>query len=407
MNEIYYPENEELRIQRLKNRVAQRFSVDIETIRVVRAPLRICPLGAHIDHQLGQVTGMTIDRALLLAFAPTDAGQVVVESSGFDAPTAFDLAAIPAYQTGDWGNYLRGAVLALQQTCDLTQGLVGMVDGEMPVGGLSSSAAVTIAYLLALEAIHGLPVSAHENIGLVSRTEQGYIGLRNGILDQTSILFSQPNHLTHIDCKDEAIQLLAAPESADEFGILVIYSGVQSSSLVGTGYNNRVAECQEAAQRLLNYGGQDVQGARLRDVNAELFETEGHRLPMPLRRRASHYFGEMARVDQGLAAWSAGDIARFGALISASGESSVTQYECGCPQMITLYDILRSMSGVYGTRFSGAGFRGNSIALIDPARREEIAEAVHRHYPTAHPDIKDDYSIHYCQSAGPAQMVDE
>jgi len=350
--------DEEQRIDHLKRQVERRFHIAYRAVKVVRAPLRICPLGAHIDHQLGQVTGMTIDRSLLLAFAPTDDNQIIVESANFDAPTKFSLNAIPAYQAGDWGNYVRGAVLALQESYELQRGFVGILDGEMPVGGLSSSAAATIAYLLALENI--------------------------------------------------TIKQVAGPTSPDSFGILVVYSGVQSSSLEGTGYNNRVAECQEAARLLLEYASQSLENskeARLRDVSPEIFETEGHRLPQMLHRRAKHYFDEMARVERGLAAWVAGDMNLFGECISASGASSIHQYECGCPQMITLYEILSETSGVYGTRFSGAGFRGNSIAIIDPAKREGIAEAVQRAYPDAHPEITDVYSVHYCHSGGPAQII--
>jgi galacturonokinase len=93
-------------------------------------------------------------------------------------------------------------VLALQQKQNLEQGLIGVVSGELPIGGLSSSAAVTIAYLLALEAVNRLTVSPTENIPLVRYTENTYIGLKNGILDQSVILFSEHNHLTLIDCEN-------------------------------------------------------------------------------------------------------------------------------------------------------------------------------------------------------------
>ncbi|MFQ5577714.1 MAG: galactokinase family protein, partial [Anaerolineae bacterium] len=124
-------------------------------VRVVKAPLRICPLGAHIDHQLGVVTGMTIDRAIFLAFVPASGGAVRVESLNFTPPVSFSLDDIPPPRRGDWGNYLRGAARALQGQHRLERGLTGVVGGDMPVGGLSSSAAVTIAYLLALEAANG------------------------------------------------------------------------------------------------------------------------------------------------------------------------------------------------------------------------------------------------------------
>src|SRR5699024_9982275 len=113
----------------------------------------------------------------------------------------------------------------------------------------------------------------------------------------------------------------------------------------------------------------------------------------------------MARVQEGLTAWEQGNLPELGRLVNASGESSIKWYECGSPQLITLYEILRETPGVYGTRFSGAGFRGNCIALIDPAQGEAIAEAVHARYPAAHPDVAESYSIHFCAPDGSAGVV--
>jgi galactokinase len=392
------------RIEVLIARLQRQHQVDPVTICVVKAPLRICPLGAHIDHQLGLVTGMTIDQSLLMAFAPTTDGSIHVESEDFEPPVSFGLDKVPPYAPRDWGNYIRGAVLALQQQYQLKHGLVGVVGGEMPIGGLSSSAAVTITYLLALEAVNGLDVSPKENVGLVRFTENQYIGLNNGILDQSVILFSQHDHLTFIDCENVAVNQVSSPLRAGDYEILVVYSGV-TQGLVGTDYNSRVAECQEAARLLLTYAGNNPDpDARLRHIEPDIFAAEGHRLPLNPQRRATHYFGEMQRVMDGIKAWQNGDLNRLGTLISESGESSIKNYECGSPQLITLYEILRDTPGVYGTRFSGAGFRGCCIALIDPSARETVAEAIHRRYPVEHPDEAALYSIHFCQPDGRAEL---
>ena len=238
-------------------------------------------------------------------------------------------------------------------------------------------------------------------------TENEYIGLNNGILDQTVILFSDHNHLTLIDCESVEIERVPTKMPDHTFEILAVYSGV-SHVLVGTDYNNRVAECQEAAGLLLSYAGQSpapTASPRLRQVSPQIFEAEGHRLPATLKRRAMHYFGEMQRVVDGVVAWREGDLSQFGALMNQSGESSIKYYECGSPQLITLYEILAQTPGVYGTRFSGAGFRGNCIALIDPAARENIAETIHRQYPSAHPNEANKYTIHFCQPDGQAHLM--
>jgi galactokinase len=375
----------------------------------VRAPLRICPLGAHIDHQLGVVTGMTIDRSLLMAFVPTDDGSIHLESLNFSQPAEFTLTSIPAYAKGDWANYARGAATALLAHHPLRRGMVGVLGGTMPIGGLSSSAAVTTAYLLALEAVNELDVDAAENVEHCRFTENRYIGLNNGILDQSVILHSDHHHLTRIDCESIQVDRVASSLTPDElrrkFGVLVVYSGV-THALVGTDYNNRVSECRSAAGALLRHAGASVpEDVRLRHVAPALFAEYGDQLEGSLARRARHYFGEMARVEQGVAAWARGDLAALGELVTASGESSIQWYECGSPQLVTLYEVLRAAPGVYGTRFSGAGFRGNCIALIDPAQGDQIAEAVHRAYPQAHPEIADKYSIHFCQTDGSATLL--
>jgi galactokinase/galacturonokinase len=402
---IHTAQPESKRIERLISRLRTMAAGAAARARIVRVPLRISPLGAHIDHQLGTVLGMAVDRAILLAFAPTSDGSVFVESLDFDTPTRFPVDSVPPYQRGDWGNYLRGAALALQQEQPLTHGIVGVIDGDMPIGGLSSSAAVTIAYLLALESANGLERSPHENIALVTRTEHEYIGLNNGILDQTSILFSRRNHLTRIDCQTVQIEPIPTAAPQGSFEIMAVYSGVDRA-LVGTSYNNRVAECQAAASQLLAHAGQqNGDSPRLREVDPALFAVYGPQLPEPLRRRATHFFTEMERVSAGEAAWREGDMVRFGELVSASGASSIDNYECGCPQLITLYQILRETPGVFGVRFSGAGFRGNCLALIDPAQRQLIAEHLHQHYPSAHPEMADRYSIHFCQPDDGARLL--
>lgn len=241
--------SEEERIERLRNLLASEHGIARQDVKVIRTPLRICPLGAHIDHQLGIVTGMTIEQSVLMAFAPMKDDFVHVQSQNLEPPIAFRMGDFPPYKQGDWGNYLRGAVFALQQDHVLRHGMVAVVESEMPVGALSSSAAVTISYLLALEAVNQISLSPLDNVFMVSRTEQQYIGLKNGILDQTSILFSKSGCLTRIDCLENQVAQVDGIDESDPYEILVVYSGVsESGGLMGTGYNNRVAECQEAAK---------------------------------------------------------------------------------------------------------------------------------------------------------------
>ncbi len=392
-------------IERLKARLCGLAGCSYEDIRIVRAPLRISPLGAHVDHQNGLVTGMTLDRAIMLAFVPREDRRVVVESLNFRGRVNFSLDEIPPKVPRDWGNYARGAAMALTATYELSRGISAVVEGSMPIGGLSSSAAVGIAYLLALETANDLTLTPEDNIGLDRYIENVYLGLRNGVLDQSMILLSEQDCLTYLDCQTMDVEKVPVSRAETPFEILVVYSGV-AQNLTGTDYNNRVAECQMAARQLLALAGEPVpEQPRLRMVDPEIYEIYGDRLASPLDRRARHFFTEIDRVQQGVTAWRKGEIDAVGELMRASGASSVYNYESGCPQLTTLYEILSECPWVYGARFSGGGFRGSCIGLSHPDFRAEIKAFVAERYPIAHPDIQGQYSVHFCRSDGPARLL--
>ena len=394
------------RVERLTAEAVAVARVAPDEVRVVRSPYRICPLGAHVDHQLGRVTGMALDRSVLLAFAPTADGVVRLRSHDFGGEIDFPVTEASRVPKEGWARYVAGAASALANVdIAVRRGIVGVVEGELPIGGLSSSAAVTIAYLLALEAANDAVVSPEQNIRLEQYVENVHIGLNNGILDQSVILLSRRGQLLYLDCLDESWELVASPPGTPDCGIVVAYSGL-SAALTATGYNQRVAECEVAAAELLRLGRLGVSGSpRLRHVPEEVYEAHAGSLPQHLAKRARHFFTENARVIAGRKAWAFGDLAGFGQLINESGQSSIGNYECGSPELITLYEVLRDTEGMYGARFSGGGFRGSCIGLYEPGAEEVIAEAAGNVFPKAHPHLAEAYELHFCRSDHGAAML--
>ncbi|MBI5686330.1 MAG: galactokinase [Verrucomicrobia bacterium] len=406
---LFHPPSLDERANALKSALVRSFHVSPSDVRIVVSPYRVCPLGAHVDHQLGVVTGLALNQAVLLAFAPSPEAhrkEVAALSKNYPGKVSFELDSIPPFRPGDWGNYLRGAALALRDRFGkhLVHGMVAMIDGDLPIGGLSSSAAVGVAYLLGLEAVNGLSVSIADNIHFDRAIENGYIGLRNGILDQSVILAAERDRLLSLDCQSETWHTVRGPK-AGSFQILVVYSGFEQA-LVSTGYNQRVAECREAAKQLLNAAGHRVaNGVVLRQVSEEMFVKHGISLPATLRKRATHFFTEQARVRDGAAAWAGADAKQFGALVSQSGKSSVENYECGSPPLITLYELLINSPGVLGARFSGAGFRGNCIALVEPGCAESVAIRVAEGYARRHPAEARTFSACVCETDDGARLL--
>lgn len=376
---------------------------DREQIRWARAPLRICLLGAHIDHQGGQVLGTAVDRSILLAFAPDPEGRVTLRSGDYPGEVSFSAAEAPRHIDPEWARYAAGAALALSQRGPITRGLRGGVVGEFPPGGLSTSAAVGIAYLLALEHVNGLSCSAAENIELDRVIENDYIGLRNGILDQSMILLSHADCLTAMDCATGQHAHIA-PGPLPEFRLAVVHSGIMQS-LVRTGYNHRVEECREAARLLLEAAGLPIPDSpRLCDVPEAVYADYAGSLPAELALRAHHYFSENERVRRGKAAWTAGDLESLGALIAESGRSSVENYQCGTPALIDLVALLNRTPGVYGARFSGAGFRGACFALARPDAEEAIAAALREEFAPRYPELAEKYRLDICRPVAGARI---
>ncbi len=396
--------SDETTVESLRDELVNRYGVPATNVRVVRAPYRICPLGAHIDHQLGPVSAMAIDQAVLMAYAPSASNEVRLSSLEYPGEVRFHLDDVPDRQPGDWGNFPRGAARVLQKNHRLGTGICGVTAGRFGAGGLSSSAAVSVALLMALEDVNGLDVSRDENILLGQAIENEYLGLRSGILDQSAILLSKQNQLTLIDCQTIQHELIPSHPAMPAYSILIAFSGL-TKALVGTDYNRRVAECTEAATVLLNAAGRDPNPAVLRRVSVDEYAENQHLLAEAPARRAEHFFSEADRVRKGVQAWQQGDLTTFGRLMIASGSSSINNYECGSPPLVDLYEILIRTKGVYGARFSGAGFRGCCVAFVQQEAGPEAAEQVRREYSQRYPDLAGDAITILCHTDDGARIL--
>ena len=171
------------------------------------SPYRVCPLGAHVDHQHGLVTGFAIDKGVDLYFdvrGQMEDGRcdphVHLESRTFEGTVDFDIDAPSQVKEGHWGDYARGAKFALQKRFKLETGITGTIKGFLPVGGLSSSAAVLIAYVMAFAKANNITLAPFEVMKIASEAEREYIGLNNGLLDQAWIPIMRPWRNTENNC---------------------------------------------------------------------------------------------------------------------------------------------------------------------------------------------------------------
>ena len=365
-------------------------------VTVIASPYRICPLGAHIDHQGGPVLGMTINACSLMAFYPSDNSIIELCSKNYPGKVSFNLGNIPGPTGSFWGSYPQAAALALQEKYSLERGVVGLVDGMLPGCGLSSSASVLLAYLYAFATANSIELKPWDYVRLARRAENNYIGLNNGILDQTSIVFGRRDHMLYIDTKKETISFLPDQLGEGQYRILVAYSGY-SRELTTSGYNTRVDECRSAAKQLSQMSG-STPAQILSDVNQDVFLRFGHKLEPHIGKRARHYFDETQRVHAGIAAWNNGSIEELGHMMSESCKSSMEQYECGIQAIHDLQQIVSTADGVFGSRFMGGGFGGCVVGFVEPSKAAMAADDVRETYRQLHPEVAKQAAVYLAQT---------
>ncbi len=409
------------------------------------SPYRVCPLGAHVDHQHGLVTGFAINKGVDLYFdvrSKMDDGRcdphVHLESKTFEGTVDFDIDKPSQVREHHWGDYARGAKYALRKRFELKRGITGVIQGSLPVGGLSSSAAVLIAYVMAFAKANDITLQPFEVVKIASEAEREYIGLNNGLLDQACIALSKKNQLLFLDCDSNEYRVIpfggvktntdltddtdkkasvqseqsVVKEKGDScsdlpFEIGIFFSGL-TRSLVNSDYNLRVFECKTAAWNMLAYTDQPLKTfdkTFLRDIPKATFDKTRIAMPARFARRAEHFYSEYRRVRQGVTAWETGNMKLFGKLSFDSCESSIHNYECGSPELIAIYEIMRSLPGVYGGRFSGAGFKGACIALVDPQYKDAIQTELTKRYLDQFPEYEKTFQVFWVRPDDGARFI--
>lgn len=372
---------------------------------VVKAPGRVNLLGAHVDYNEGWVLPAAIEQAIWLAAAPLEDGVVRVASLDFGhegAATLAELADDSARPSGsdrqlDWLNYPAGVAWAMQKAGHKLTGMQALFSGDIPIGaGVSSSAAVEMAFVLAWETLSGLKLDGRQRARLGRQVENDYLGLKSGIMDQFASLHGAPGHLIMLDCRTLNYDLVPLPPDA---AILVADSGVRRE-LAGSDYNSRQDECRQALKILKQYLPNIH---TLRDVDTEEFELYAHRLPLALRRRARHVVEECARVLNGVEALRQGNVGYFGRLIRESHISSRDLYEVSILELDILAASAWQVPGCYGARLVGGGFGGCVAALVKEPAAGEVAQSMEQ---TFEKEFGRKPPIFLCRASGGAAVME-
>lgn len=384
-------QSEQARVAALKEVFRAKFSTEPDFVS--RAPGRVNLIGEHTDYNGGFVFPVAINRTVLMAVAATPTpGQVRLFSQEYEREVAFNLHQLEkAPEELRWTNYLRGVAWALgeRHLLDLSQlpGANIVIESNVPQGaGLSSSAALEVATALALFRLAGIAPDAVNKPQLAlacQLAENSYVGAKTGIMDQFISALGQPDSALLIDTRSLEYRAVPLGFAGRGFKLVAVNSAVPHRH-DSSGYNQRRADCEEAA-RWLAQAYQMAAGAQLRDFTFEQLAAVAAKMPDAPARRARHVITEDARTLEAVAILERSfaepdDLTTFGRLLRQSHESLRDDFEVTVPPVDRLVELAWATPGVIGARMTGGGFGGCTVNVIEEAALETFRREVVEKY---------------------------
>ena len=389
--------------------LAGDLNLNITGATVRRSSSRFCLGVEHGDYNGTELFGVGTDRFIWLAAKPNTSGTVRMASANFPdhGIVTYTPGKIPAPGSCEhtaladrWGRFALGVDYILRdEGFDTSCGMDVVLYGNIPGGGMSRSASLTLNLILTVLAANGITdVDPFEIVRMAQRVENDYIGSPCGNLDQIMILFARHGMGTHYRPADNAIDYVPLGPNTEDFRIVVLDTGTKRAGLEKSTYKIRRTECDDFAALLRTDGL--IDGPLGTITEAALFNTIQTRYAASHPnhcRRLSYLFHARQRFDTMLSAWKSGDMAAVGAVFRADGIGLRDDYAISGPELETMVDIARTVEGVYGERMLGGGDKGASGALAHASAVEPLQQAVATGYPRSHPDYADTWAVHTCK----------
>jgi len=343
------------------------------------APGRVNLIGEYIDFNGGLVFPCAINRGtrVVVTEDPSVEG-ISLSSEDFEFTTIVKPDADTAPIGKEWVNYPLGVMVEFAKLGYKVHGLKLHYTGDLPhSAGLSSSASISVLTACVINTIAGASLSAQEIALLAQRSENSFINVQCGIMDQFVISVAEAGCAIALDCNSLKYELV--PLNLGEYR-LVIGNTNQPRELKGSAYNDRVVECQSALKLLAPVTG----ASQLAHINPEQLHENCHLLTDPVvRNRATHVVEESDRVKRATVALKAGQLEEFGQMMVQSHESLRDLFEVSSATLDCMVDLAMKAEGVIGSRMTGAGFGGCTVSMVHADSVDSFIQNVGAAYSTA------------------------
>ncbi|MDP6208536.1 MAG: galactokinase, partial [Roseibacillus sp.] len=323
-------------------------------------------IGEHIDYCDGFVLPLAINRHIVIAAALNNSGMARVRSMG-EEEAVISLEDPQAPATPPWTNYLRGVLEGFRLRGSWpVPGFDAVIVSNLPIGGgLSSSAALELAFATIVEGLVDTVLDTREKALLCQKAEHDFAGVPCGIMDQFASAFGQQDNLVLIDCQSQDPELVPFPSS--DLSVLVANTMIRHKLADGE-YRAR----REDTERALALLGK----SNWREVNPADLETLRNEPDDLLFRRARHVVSEIARTRESAKELRQDNYAALGPHMAASHQSLRDDFEVSCGELDLMVRIANEIGfegGVLGSRMTGGGFGGSTVTLCRGEQLHEIA----------------------------------
>jgi len=341
---------------------------------IASAPGRVNLIGEFTDYNDGFVLPMALEHRTVIAAATNELDRVTIRSEATREEVAIDLRKpLNPEARGRWSNYVRGVLAGFLQNGTEMRGFDAFVASDVPIGaGLSSSAALEVAFATLLEGLHNVKLDPLEKALLCQKAEHTFAGVPCGMMDPFIANLGRKDHVLLLDCRSR--QAVWLPFADPAVSVLIVDTNVKHHLAISA-YAGRREECQTAATLL--------EVSSLRDASLEGLEQHLPSMDEAIVRRAHHVITEIARTVQAAERIREQDWIEFGQLMDASHDSLKKDYEVSCSELDIVVEAAQGIGrhrGVFGCRMTGGGFGGCAVALIETARREDIMKRIGAEY---------------------------
>ncbi len=380
--------------------------LDLSGAGIRRSSSRFCLGVEHGDYNGTELFGVGTDRFIWMAYKPNGTNKMRLFSGNFpeDGLVEFELGSVPAPKSAasadTWARFPFGVDYILhREGYKLTQGMDAVLYGNIPGGGMSRSASLSLNLILSVLDVSGIEEpDPMKIVDLAQAVENDYIGSPCGKLDQIMILFAKEGMGTHYKPADCSIQYVPLGKGASDFRIVVMDTGTVRPGLEKSTYKVRRAECEELVKKAKASRFQinclaDIQDEELyKKIRSEFEKTDPH-----LVSRMSYIYKAQKRFTQMMEAWKQGDIETVGKIFRQDGIGLRDEYVISGPELETMCDIARTVPGVLGERMLGGGDKGAAGALVLAGDADKLKTAVETGYPRSRPALAEKFAVHTCK----------